>query len=82
MDRNVVTEGSSFVPFETQLLRSSATYPGGDYAIGDLDESLDWKRTGADIESLEADAMADEDALSNGDNPITVKKDNPDLPSW
>jgi hypothetical protein len=51
LDLNAVTEASSLVPFEIQPLRSSATYPVGDYAIGDLDESLDRKRMGADIES-------------------------------
>jgi hypothetical protein len=47
-----------------------------------MGESLDRKRTITDLESLEVDALAEEEAQSDTDDPVKVKRDSPHSPSW
>jgi hypothetical protein len=69
------------LPYATAPLRSSAQYPDDLCEDADLEDRFERKRE-RDEENLESEYMEGEDARSDAEEPLQMRKDTPQSPSW
>lgn len=73
----------SLVPYEIPPLRSSATYPAGDFDPGDREDLFQRKRRREDERNLQEEQGNEEDAAqSDAERAVEVIEDSPNSTSW